>query len=1097
MTASSNRNPKPALYVTDARRRACQGSAIRNRHVPRFLKPQVADPPWRAPSLKPGAAAALCVLVLGLALSATPALGEVEIAALGSWGGAVNDVSVSGNVMAMNSGGRVLIVDISNPAAPVELSSLNLRSMATCVRLRGDYLYVSGDEHALCFRVYDISNPAAPVEVYAECGLPYAVLDMAWYGNVAYTLFNGDIRSWDMSDPAHAVKRDYVYGRADGLTVSGDYLYVTTDMAKFRVYNLLANRFKPPLLAEVTLPSPATAGGPIAIQGDYAYVAGHGYECDMAIVSISNPLAPVVVGTIPNTRTDPSYNSVISVSNGILYVVPFMSSAVKLYDVAGSPAAPVQIGTIATNAQVDGVRAMGTRAYVYDEDAGVIIVDCSNPAAPVRLGNVLSPAWMTKDCKVGNLLYVADKWNGFTILDVSDPRHIPMNPVGVYQSTGDGNWGIDVQDGLAYLGAGTGGLDIVDVSTPSAPVRVGHHPVPSGLTNFDDLKVRDGIAYVGASRQAGACATVLLTFDVSDPANIVLLDGVQVSGGCRVNELQIDVREAGIVLVHMANAAGSCGVYPSIVDASDPASVNVLNVSGPRMPTGLALNTSGRLRFVSSYDNCAHPASPGLYIHDVSNPASPVQVCYKPITPFGGTQPFQATSIAASGNDRVYIVAGPLSVLDVSNPSAPVVVAEGPNYYAAPDTSILAEGPLVYGVSGIEPIGVIIDLVSTRGDFDDDRDVDLADFAALQACFTGAGTPLPAEAPVMCRVFDFNADGDVDAADFAAFAGQMTGAQPPPAGPTGACCLPDGTCEGGVTAPDCTYALGGQYQGDGSTCDSVTCPPTGACCLPYGSTACVEWTQYACLDCGGTYHGDGTVCSEGWCPAGACCNPDDGSCTEKRPATCTANGGSYQGDGTTCATTACSWGRYSNTIDPMASVALAGTGLKLADDLTLAGTGARDLTYLDLRVYGNGGGAFNVTVELWTACPGSGGSVIPGTTFTWTAVPDDGYVHELVVDPLSPPVTIPDTVWMTATFSTPQSGWIIAEQAELGTTANVYARNNPWTCSATITGHYAGLWANLQCIEGESKRLPADEGQSQLRMERIEASGSPLAVEPQ
>lgn len=705
------------------------------------------------------------LLALSLALLvAAPAAASagVGITALGSWGGTVWDVAADGNIIAMTSGGRVLIVDISNPAAPVEVSSLDFRNEATCVQVHGNYLYVGGEPHSVCFRVYDISNPAAPVQVYVECGMTYYVLDMAWYGNDAYMMFDGAIWSWNMSDPRHPLKRNYVYGRAKGLAVSGDFLYVASDSATFRVYDLLANPFQPPLVAEIPLPSPSQWGGPIAISGNYAYVAPYGGNpgnyANVTVVDISDPLAPVVVGSIPDTRTDGVMEHTISTSNGILYVVPmdtpdypYRPNATRLYDVASNPAAPVQVCTIPAIAHANGVRAVSTTAYVIDEGEGVIMFDCSNPAAPVRLGNVHSPAWMTKECKVGDLLYVADNWNGFTILDVSDPRHIPMNPVGVYQSTGDENWGIDVHDSLAYLGAGTGGLEIVDVSTPSAPVRVGHYPVPLGM-KVDDLSIREGIAYVGASQEVGGCATYLLTFDVSNPANIVLLDSVlvQPGGGCRVSAVGVHTR-AGRTVVYMANSQAA-SAESWTVDASDPANLSLLYDGPPYKPGDLVLSESGLLRFVVAETDGLSPA--GLYIDDVSHPGAPSQLSY---TPKG------SHSVAVSGN-RVY-VSSPYTVLDVSNPAAPVVVAQGPNFRFGPDMDMVIEGPVVYGVCGsTAPGGVLIDLVATRGDFDDDGLVNAADVAAFVAVLLGNDTN-----PTHAIIADVNGDGRVDGRDIQAF----------------------------------------------------------------------------------------------------------------------------------------------------------------------------------------------------------------------------------------------------------------------------------------------------------------------------------------
>jgi len=52
------------------------------------------------------------------------------------------------------------------------------------------------------------------------------------------------------------------------------------------------------------------------------------------------------------------------------------------------------------------------------------------------------------------------------------------------------------------------------------------------------------------------------------------------------------------------------------------------------------------------------------------------------------------------------------------------------------------------------------------GDYDADGDVDLADFAAWDACTTGPGAGPPAS---MCAIMDIDSDADVDLADFAEF----------------------------------------------------------------------------------------------------------------------------------------------------------------------------------------------------------------------------------------------------------------------------------------------------------------------------------------
>ncbi len=108
----------------------------------------------------------------------------------------------------------------------------------------------------------------------------------------------------------------------------------------------------------------------------------------------------------------------------------------------------------------------------------------------------------------------------------------------------------------------------------------------------------------------------------------------------------------------------------------------------------------------------------------------------------------------------------------------------------------------------------------------------------------------------------------------------------------GACCYNDGTCDT-ISETDC-IAAGGTFQGEGTTCDDVTC--TGACCEP----GCVEnTTPDGCADDGGTFQGFGTTCDPDPCPpTGACCVDSD--CTIETESDCSDMGGTYQGDDTTC-----------------------------------------------------------------------------------------------------------------------------------------------------------------------------------------------------
>lgn len=126
----------------------------------------------------------------------------------------------------------------------------------------------------------------------------------------------------------------------------------------------------------------------------------------------------------------------------------------------------------------------------------------------------------------------------------------------------------------------------------------------------------------------------------------------------------------------------------------------------------------------------------------------------------------------------------------------------------------------------------------------------------------------------------------------------------------GACCKPDGTCVE-TSRTHCESTLLGTYMGDNVRCFNVDCPdpPEWACCLP--DNTCSPMTLAECLAAGGGWH-KGQPCSEELCvpdpSLGACCYLS-GDCEDLTFEDCANSFGYWAGPGTTCATTDCSIGR--------------------------------------------------------------------------------------------------------------------------------------------------------------------------------------------
>jgi polyhydroxybutyrate depolymerase len=95
-----------------------------------------------------------------------------------------------------------------------------------------------------------------------------------------------------------------------------------------------------------------------------------------------------------------------------------------------------------------------------------------------------------------------------------------------------------------------------------------------------------------------------------------------------------------------------------------------------------------------------------------------------------------------------------------------------------------------------------------------------------------------------------------------------------------------------------------------------TCSTSGACCVPDGTCNYID--ESACDDGGGFWNGPGTSCIFGNCPElGACCWKD-GTCDVVLSNDCTESGGSFRGAETNCISVDCTAKYNDECIDALA-----------------------------------------------------------------------------------------------------------------------------------------------------------------------------------
>jgi len=265
----------------------------------------------------------------------------------------------------------------------------------------------------------------------------------------------------------------------------------------------------------------------VAVQGDYAYVAGY-FSNALAVVDISDPASPVVVGgVIDGTYLNHSY--AIKIQGSYAYVAGYSSASLAVVDIS-DPTSPVVVGGIISGTYMGGawgVSVQGDYAYVAGYSSNSLaVVDISDPTAPIVVGGVIDTTYLYLSSGVsvqGDYAYVSSIGrSALAVVDISDPT-IPVVVGGVIDTTYmNGAMSVSTQGDYAYIvGYNAHSLAIVDITDPTSPVFVGGVIDTTYMWYASVVAVQGDYAYV-----SGRTSNSLAVINISAPTSPTVVGGV-------------------------------------------------------------------------------------------------------------------------------------------------------------------------------------------------------------------------------------------------------------------------------------------------------------------------------------------------------------------------------------------------------------------------------------------------------------------------------------------------------------------------------------------------------------------------------------------
>ena len=616
-------------------------------------------------------------------------------------------IAVAGNYAYAPSSGGLEIADVSNPLAPVHKAKYPLSVNGQYyVAVSGNYVYV-GNLIDGSIEIVNVSNPAAPVHAATyfaadELGGNPGARYISVIGNYAYVISSYGLEIIDVTNPAVPVHKGGIANKAGGAQLS------------------------------------APRG--LFVSGNYAYVASRGSNA-LEIIDISNPASPIHAGSLSDGGgVAPFLKGAYSVyvSGHYAYVGSTVSNVLEIVDVS-NPAAPVHAGSLANGvggallSYPQSVFVSGNYCYVSSSGSSALeIVDITTPTAPVHAaslvngsgGAIIGNSWCVYVS--GNYAYLTDGGGiasepvgGIEIVDISSPTS-PIHASTLLQGAGGtvklfGASSVYVSKNLAYVTAGvSNALEIIDVTNASSPVHKGsisHGTGGAFLKNPNSVFV-SGTNAIVASSGSNALEIIDVT-NAAAPAN----KGSILDGGGTAPFLNNP--QSVFVSGNFAYVASYGSNALEIVNITNPAApVHMGSIvdgggSAPFLVNPQSVYVSGNYAYVASYGSNA------LEIINVSNPAAPVHA--GSISDGGGAAPFlnNPQSVFVSGNYAYVtsVTSLALEIIDVTNPNAPVhkgSISDGGGvapYLSLPD-AVYVSGNFAYVTDGNNNALEVVDVTN-------------------------------------------------------------------------------------------------------------------------------------------------------------------------------------------------------------------------------------------------------------------------------------------------------------------------------------------------------------------------------------------------
>ncbi|TSC77428.1 MAG: hypothetical protein G01um101429_1060 [Parcubacteria group bacterium Gr01-1014_29] len=361
--------------------------------------------------------------------------------------------------------GGLNIVDARNPGSPSVVKVFPFESHTAGFGIKGNYAYIGrvsstkstaqGYSQTSVFEVVDISNPASAI-VISSVEIPTDIRGLDLDGNYAYLIgsFPYRLTPVDISSPANPKiiqAGESIVGSADlqDIVVENGFAFLADGSTGLRIVDV-SNITNPRHVKDLDLHGRAFN---IHKWGNTLYLAVEQKYFNVA--DVGNPEDSQQTYSELFTASY-KYTSII-LDNKKAY---FNGSGVRIYDIANVKS-PQQIKT--KPAEIDSIQIQGNYLYSTIGEIGLLVYDISDPASLVQISRTPFPTGIPRDLSVDGrwAVGISNSPYSINVFDISDPKKPVARDYYIYQKY-PGT--VTVKDDHAYVARGEDGVDIFKIS---------------------------------------------------------------------------------------------------------------------------------------------------------------------------------------------------------------------------------------------------------------------------------------------------------------------------------------------------------------------------------------------------------------------------------------------------------------------------------------------------------------------------------------------------------------------------------------------------------------------------------------------------------